>query len=176
MLTQMTMQAQFEPLPKISWEMFDKLPSYVERYGSFYEYCGRKDDVCNIQVNTQMYSWKRSEDNKTTMGSFEMFANEDHIELWNVNINSRYRGKGYGQQMIKEAVELANVIEIVLYVDNTNDVAIHVYKKCGFVVSDSSDEEQTAGIVKMIHPGEKLTINNRPDGICGYWGERAYIC
>ena len=130
------------------------------------------------KVKTSTYNWRRTDKNKSAMGSFTMYAKDGHLELWNVRIGTRYQGKGYGQQMIKEAIEMANGIEVVLYVRKHNKTAIHVYEKCGFnIVEGCAGNSLDDGLFKindmfkMVYPGKKLDCNNCPDGICGYWGE-----
>ena len=138
----------------------------------------RLNATTEIDVNTSTYNWNRTDKTKNKMGSFTMYAKDDHLELWNVRIGTRHQGRGYGQQMIKEAVEMANGIEVVLYVKKHNKTAIHVYEKCGFNIVKESDGGQhndnmpaMNDMFKMVYPGEKLTLDNCPDGICGYWGE-----
>ena len=131
----------------------------------------RFNDTATIEVKTSKYNWKRTDKTKSTMGSFTMYAKDDHLELWNVRISSRHQGKGYGQQMIREAIEMTNGVEVVLYVKKHNKTAIHVYEKCGFVIVEEDGQCQTNDMLKMVHPGQKFTFENRPNGICGYWGE-----
>lgn len=87
------------------------------------------------------YRWKNNEDDKDYMGSFLLrdVPNNKHVaypvvELWSFGIYHPYRGKGYGQKMLREAIELAGEKPMMLYVAKNNVRAIHIYKKAGFEV------------------------------------------
>ena len=88
-----------------------------------------------IATNKYDYLFKLTPECKAAMGGFTMFDDGDHCELWCLHIKESYRSMGYGQQMVKEAIELANGKKLTLYVQKNNPVAIHVYEKCGFKIS-----------------------------------------
>ena len=72
------------------------------------------------------------------VGSFDLFekSKTGTLELWAFGIHSKEnRGKGYGQQMLNEALEIAGNRDVRLYVYRCNDVAIHVYEKAGFEIT-----------------------------------------
>ena len=53
----------------------------------------------------------------------------------NVEVNEKFRGKGYGTELIKEAIETAkdeNVDSVELQVNSDNEVAKRLYQKSGF--------------------------------------------
>ena len=97
------------------------------------------------------------------IGSFYMRKCRDHMEIWNFSIDLDYRGQGLGQKMMQEAIAIANGRKLTLFVERDNDVAIHVYEKCGFRITGCNE---ATGIYKavvgdawtMTHMGEN---NNR---------------
>ena len=94
-----------------------------------------------IQFRKGEYFWKCDEQEKDFMGSFylkdmsrNMFSKGPVAEIWSFGIYGRYRCQGYGQKMLREAIELAGDKALMLYVHKDNEIAIHVYKKAGFQV------------------------------------------
>ena len=65
---------------------------------------------------------------------------EDEYILANVFTRSKYQGKGLGNALMQKIIQLYGNTRIKLGVDETNEVAIHLYKKYGFKV-DSTEEE-----------------------------------
>ena len=59
---------------------------------------------------------------------------ENAVELWCFGIYGEYRGKGLGQQFLREIIEHNAGRVIVLFVEKTNARAIHIYKKAGFKI------------------------------------------
>ena len=87
------------------------------------------------------YLWKCDEREKDFMGSFylkelsrNMFSKVPVAELWCFGIYGQHRGQGYGQKMLREAIELAGDKTLMLYVHKDNEIAIHVYEKAGFKI------------------------------------------
>ena len=56
------------------------------------------------------------------------------IELWGFRIRENMRGKGYGQQFLCEIIQEFNNQTIVLFVEKTNERALHIYHKLGFKI------------------------------------------
>lgn len=54
------------------------------------------------------------------------------MTLNNFHIHPHYRGKGYGQEALKQIIDTFGVTN--LWVSAENDVAKHIYEKIGFVV------------------------------------------
>lgn len=68
-------------------------------------------------------------------GSFEIITKNDHKEIWCFGIHAiQDRGKGFGQQMLKECLEMlsGNIVELGCV--KGNDVALYIYKKFGFTI------------------------------------------
>lgn len=84
------------------------------------------------------YKWKSGDKcfdpHKDSMGSFDLLDLDSRIELWSFGIWGQYRGQGHGQQMLKEAIELAGDKKLMLYVEKDNDIALHIYEKAGFQI------------------------------------------
>ena len=87
------------------------------------------------------YRWKSSEKDRDYFGSFQIkrLPKNNHVdrpvaELWSFGIYGQHRGKGYGQEMLREAIELAGNKPMVLYVEKGNERALHIYKKAGFEI------------------------------------------
>jgi len=63
--------------------------------------------------------------------------NRTKIELSHILINEEYRGKGYGNILMKKSIDYCKSIgisNIFLYVKKDNHVALNLYKKHGFVI------------------------------------------
>ena len=56
------------------------------------------------------------------------------MTLNNFNIQPQYRGKGYGQEAIRQFVEDFGITN--LWVSPENEIAKHIYEKNGFKVDD----------------------------------------
>ena len=56
------------------------------------------------------------------------------MEVWAFGIYGEYRGQGYGQAMLKEIIAHWSTMTIVLFVDKTNERALHIYHKLGFKI------------------------------------------
>ena len=86
-------------------------------------------DICG------KYKFKANIADNNYIGSFDLYDRGGHLEIWSFGIYGKYRGRGFGQQMMREAIEIAKNRKIVLYVLKENKPAIHVYEKCGFKIS-----------------------------------------
>lgn len=83
--------------------------------------------------------WPDGSTEKHPVGSFDLFDDEKHphrpLSLWSFGIHEEKNyGKGYGQQMLNEAIAMAGNRDIELYVICTNKVALHIYEKAGFEI------------------------------------------
>lgn len=61
---------------------------------------------------------------------------EDNDVWLGIAVSDNYRGKGYGEKMLKYLIKYAkvkNIQQIKLSVDNNNIPAINLYKKYGFI-------------------------------------------
>ena len=73
--------------------------------------------------------------NNIEFGSFEIITKNNHKEIWCFGIHAiQDRGKGFGQQMLKECLEMlsGNIVELGCV--KGNDVALYIYKKFGFTI------------------------------------------
>ena len=69
-------------------------------------------------------------------GYIGMYQALDEGEITNVAVTPDKRNAGIGRKLVQEAVEQAKkqqIKQIVLEVRVSNDSAIHLYEKCGFV-------------------------------------------
>lgn len=84
------------------------------------------------------YEWGPS-NIQPSLGQFILKERREYVEMWSVSIHSKSRNKGYGQTMIREAVQIARKKyldkPLKLYVEKKNARAIHVYEKCGFKIT-----------------------------------------
>ena len=74
-----------------------------------------------------------SQDN-IEFGSFEIISKDDHKEIWCFGIQTPYLNKGFGQQMLRECLEMlsGNIVELGCV--KGNNVALYIYKKFGFKI------------------------------------------
>lgn len=73
--------------------------------------------------------------NGTKVGQCQIFSSfyvENAIELWAFGLYGEHRGKGYGQQFLREIVQHYATDTIILFVEKTNTRALHIYTKAGF--------------------------------------------
>ncbi len=75
------------------------------------------------------------------VGVFTFNYEEVDTFLYGVGIVTKYRGKGFGKQMVEFALTegLAKSDKVVLDVDSENPTAFHLYKKCGFKIDFQVD-------------------------------------
>lgn len=67
---------------------------------------------------------------------------EDYLLLAMIHVKEEQRGKGYGKKLMDLVIEEAKekYLELVaLGVYKTNETAISLYKKCGFIIFDEED-------------------------------------
>lgn len=67
---------------------------------------------------------------------------EDYLLLAMIHVKEEQRGKGYGKKLMDLVIEEAKEkgLELVaLGVYKTNETAISLYKKCGFIIFDEED-------------------------------------
>lgn len=57
--------------------------------------------------------------------------------IWNLKIYEKYRGQGYGNKLIAEMVTKFPFLKLMVKTDNT--VALHLYQKYGFKITDKYD-------------------------------------
>ena len=86
-------------------------------------------DICG------RYKFKANNSDRDYIGSFDLWDRGNRLEIWSFGIYREHRGNGFGQQMLREAIEVARGHKLVLYVDKDNARAIHIYKKCGFEIT-----------------------------------------
>lgn len=66
--------------------------------------------------------------------AFESRFIDNAVELWGFSIIGQYRGKGMGQQFLQEIIAHYSNNTIVLFVEKTNERALHIYHKLGFKI------------------------------------------
>jgi ribosomal protein S18 acetylase RimI-like enzyme len=73
---------------------------------------------------------------RNKMGSFALELGDKEVaSIWNVWIDIREHNKGYGQQLMKEAIQTVKELgrkKLWLTVDKDNAPARHIYEKLGF--------------------------------------------
>lgn len=70
-------------------------------------------------------------------------------EIWDLEIFPEYRNKGYCQKMLREFLDLHFFENVVLYVEDCNPVAYHVYNKIGFQFVEIGEEVAGIRLIKM---------------------------
>lgn len=85
----------------------------------------------------QSFGFKHNPKGKSYIGKFDLFESNDKFEIWSLGIVKRYRNKGYGTQMLTEFIsQFKSDKPLILYVYKTNEIAIRLYEKVGFVIVD----------------------------------------
>lgn len=85
----------------------------------------------------------RDEENNRNIGViwFGVYRNTEPFGafIWDFRIDDKYRGKGYGRQTVEaldRKLREMGIGNVALHVFGHNEVAISLYKKMGFVVTD----------------------------------------
>lgn len=82
----------------------------------------------------QYITYKKRE-NGHRISYFKLCKNSDNFTIWNLGTTPRYRNKGNAQRMLREFIEQFDFSKpLILYVEKTNEIAIHLYKKVGFKI------------------------------------------
>ncbi|MEU6355299.1 N-acetyltransferase [Streptomyces sp. NPDC047072] len=79
----------------------------------------------------------------------------DHKRSWilGLGVDARARGRGYGRQLLREALERLRreqVVEAALTVDPSNTPAVELYGSLGFVLTDERPEYFGPGQHRLI--------------------------
>ena len=83
----------------------------------------------------QYVTYKKSE-NGHRISYFKLCENNDNFAIWNLGTKPRYRHKGNAEQMLREFLEQFDFSKpLILYVEKTNEIAIHLYEKVGFKIT-----------------------------------------
>lgn len=72
--------------------------------------------------------------NNIKYGSFDIVTKDNHKEIWCFGISCLFQNQGFGQQMLKECLEMLSGHVIELGCIKGNDRALHIYKKFGFKI------------------------------------------
>jgi len=72
-------------------------------------------------------------DNNSPIGVFNLETSEELL-LCGLVVSKKFRNKGYGRRIIKEAKRIAGNTPLYLEVDNSNPAALHLYESEGFKI------------------------------------------
>lgn len=80
-------------------------------------------------------------ENDTPIGAFAIKYDKEEAYIYNVGIASKYRGRGFGKELIGYAINkgIEKCDRVVLDVDSNNPIAFNLYKKCGFKIDYQVD-------------------------------------
>lgn len=96
-----------------------------------------KPDVNDVADHYEFYN-----DSHGRCGYFDIFTEireEKTFSVWNLGITTEARGNGFGQQMLKECINVvksSGAKRLVLSVAKNNLRAQHIYTKFGFVKTE----------------------------------------
>ena len=123
--------------------------------------------MVSLRPGTDNYYMFQANADSPDMGQFALVdeiadQGRNHaIKLVAFGIYGVYRGKGYGQQMLREAIEEANRIRgnrrLFLWVMRNNTKAIHIYEKHGFKITDECGQNAW----EMTYVGDRLNSNDQ---------------
>lgn len=81
------------------------------------------------------YQFRPNHDKRRIYGGFLLRNHNDRYEIWALSIVGEQRNKGYGTQMLTEFLQQFKADKpLYLYVYKTNEIAIRLYEKVGFVI------------------------------------------
>ncbi len=98
-------------------------------------------NLINAILNSEMRVAYMAYHEREPIGVFNLAYEDEQAYCYGVGICNKYRGKGFGKQLMKFALEegLNHTKKIVLDVDSNNSRAYELYKKCGFKVDFQVD-------------------------------------
>lgn len=93
---------------------------------------------CQVECDKRhRIRFKRNNDDNIALGVFDLRILKDRYEIWSLGVHYEYRRKGYATQMLMEFLQqFKHDKPIVLYVYKSNEIAIRLYEKVGFVIVD----------------------------------------
>lgn len=104
------------------------------------------------------------------IGYFGMWIISDEGHILNIAIDPNYRGKGYGNTLLKELISIAkenSVCKLTLEVRENNETAKNLYKKYNFKAlgrrKDYYKEPKEDALIMWLDLGEENDINNTSD-------------
>ena len=103
--------------------------------------------------------WPDGSAEEKPVGSFDLFEDSKRpdrpLSLWSFGIREEEnRGKGYGQQMLREVIAMAGSRDIELYVIKCNAPAVHIYEKAGFEAVGNHPNGDYA--IRMLRKSDKF--------------------
>ena len=109
----------------------------------------KKQVVCNLGGGYYMDFYEKN----LRLGSFLLIDYKNvpsmsgKFGLWNVEILSRFRGRGYGKKMIKEIIHFicsafpeARILFLLVLIEN--NVAVSLYEKIGFRINEEETNKR----------------------------------
>ena len=110
------------------------------------------------------YNWwpnDRYDGSDIGIGSFDLFESKSNkslpLELWSFKIHENAdHGKGYGQMMLREVMEITKNRNVKLYVYRCNEVAIHIYKKVGFEIVEKHMGDEAWEMMRIVEAGNEV--------------------
>lgn len=90
---------------------------------------------CRGYGTCHRFLYKRNQNNKLHSGRFDLVEYPDKFVIWALSVDPRYRHKGNATRMLTEFVsQFKSNKPLRLYVYKTNEIAIRLYEKVGFVI------------------------------------------
>ena len=111
--------------------------------------------MLNTVANTSNFYHFRVKEGGPIVGQFSLVdqGNDNELRIVSLSIYGKYRNKGYGQQLIQEAITEANRIRgnrlLTLNVEKQNHKALHIYKKFGFEIAGDYHREAYAMVYQL---------------------------
>lgn len=96
------------------------------------EWDGEEDQILSIVDSATRRGYLIS-DNNRPIGVFNLETSEELL-LCGLVVSKKFRNKGYGRRIIKEAKRIAGNTPLYLEVDNSNPAALHLYESEGFKI------------------------------------------
>ncbi|MEG2935788.1 MAG: GNAT family N-acetyltransferase [Clostridium sp.] len=120
---------------------FENKDLYIKLNNEIFEDVGDNENLVNAILNSDVRIAYIAYWNKEPVGIFNLAYEEEMAYCYGVGIIKKYRGKGFGKQLMAFALEegLKHTKKIVLDVDSWNPAAYNLYLKCGFGVDFQVD-------------------------------------
>ena len=98
-----------------------------------------KEQLARLLIDDDANKFFTAQQQDSVVGYLWLIEGKQEVFLAYVYVLSRFRRRGYGEKMVKWAVshaERKGAERLSLHVFAGNQAAIHLYAKCGFIMSN----------------------------------------
>lgn len=120
----------------MKWGVRNGPPYPIDRSNDIGKLTMKKSKVMLGKTPAMQYKW--TDKNNHPVAEFKIWNWWDGVNVSDLEINEKYRGRGLSYQLLDYATKKLGVRNLA--VNKTNGIAKHVYDKYGFKVVDQDDD------------------------------------